>query len=634
MKKKIDILVIEDFKHDYLVMERTLQRSDIECKIDWIQRGEKVIQKLKSSSFDIVLIDYKLPDEDGLEVFRKIKREGIDIPVVFITASGNELIAAEAIKSGAQDYIVKDPLGRYLDVLPSVIKKALSQWEAEQERKQAERALRESEERFRAIFETAQDSVFIKDRNLKYTLVNPAVEKLLGLPASKLIGKTDDDLFDKEAALHIKKMDLRVLKGNIIEEEHTKKIKGIPFTFHIIKVPLYKDSSEIIGLCGITRDITERKRAEKIQRALYDISNALDTVENLHELFIKIREYLGNVIDTTNFYVALYDEKTDMISLPFDVNEKDDFETFPAGKTLTSLVIKTGKPLFANRQLQDELNKQGKIDIIGTRSKIWLGVPLKVENKVIGVIAVQSYDDPHLYSEKDMDILEFVSGEIALAIERKRAGEALRKSEEKYRKQFEEALDAIVIADAETGILIDCNRAALELVGRKKSELVGKHRRILHPPEEIKGKLGRTFKQPLKEKEGQTLETQVITKKGEIKEVAIKANILELENKKVLQGIFRDITERKQAEEALRQSEENFKNIFQSVPESLLAVNKQIEVLKSNNAFAKLIIKYAPELNMSEDELKQIILSELRKQSRKTKHGIIEISAVAGRKSL
>jgi PAS domain-containing protein len=96
----------------------------------------------------------------------------------------------------------------------------------------------------------------------------------------------------------------------------------------------------------------------------------------------------------------------------------------------------------------------------------------------------------------------------------------------------------------------------------------------------------------------------------------------------------RDITERKQAEEKLKESEENFKNIFHSVPESLLAVNKQIKVLKSNNAFAKLIIKYAPELNMSEDELKQIILSELRKQSRKTKHGIIEISAVTGRKSL
>lgn len=100
-----------------------------------------------------------------------------------------------------------------------------------------------------------------------------------------------------------------------------------------------------------------------------------------------------------------------------------------------------------------------------------------------------------------------------------------RGSEEKYRKQFEEALDAIFLVDAETGIIIDCNRAASELVGREKSELVGKHQRILHPPEEMEGEFSRTFKQHLKEKEGQILEAQVITKKGEIKEVEIKANV-------------------------------------------------------------------------------------------------------------
>jgi len=133
--------------------------------------------------------------------------------------------------------------------------------------------------------------------------------------------------------------------------------------------------------------------------------------------------------------------------------------------------------------------------------------------------------------------------------ERKAVEKALRKSEEKYRKQFEGTLDAIFVADAETGILIDCNRAACELVGREKSELVGQHQQILHPPEKIEGEFSRTFKQHLKEKVGQVLEAQVITKKGEIKEVAIKANLFELRGQKVLQGIFRDITERKRAEE-------------------------------------------------------------------------------------
>ena len=137
-----------------------------------------------------------------------------------------------------------------------------------------------------------------------------------------------------------------------------------------------------------------------------------------------------------------------------------------------------------------------------------------------------------------------------------RMEEAFKAPEEKYRKQFEEAMDAIVIADAETGVIVDCNRAASELVGREKSELVGKHQRILHPPEKIKGEFSRTFKRHLKEEEGQVLETQVITKKGEIEDVAIKANVFELDGKKLLQGIFRDITERKRMEKERKLFEE------------------------------------------------------------------------------
>ena len=155
--------------------------------------------------------------------------------------------------------------------------------------------------------------------------------------------------------------------------------------------------------------------------------------------------------------------------------------------------------------------------------------------------------------------------------ERKKIEEQLRESEERYKAPFEEALDAIFIADAETGVLVDCNRAATVLVGREKSELVGKHQRILHPPEEIRGEFSRTFKQHLKEKEGQVLETQIITKSGEIKDVAIKTNVFELRGKKLIQGIFRDITELKRAEEALKESEEKYRVLVESSP-NLVAI--------------------------------------------------------------
>ncbi|MBN2120716.1 MAG: PAS domain S-box protein, partial [Candidatus Omnitrophica bacterium] len=136
-------------------------------------------------------------------------------------------------------------------------------------------------------------------------------------------------------------------------------------------------------------------------------------------------------------------------------------------------------------------------------------------------------------------------------IERKKAEENLRKAEEKYRTQFEKAIDAIFIADAETGIIIDCNPAAAELVGRKRSELIGQGQRILHPPEKIKKKVTETFEQHMASPD-ETLETQVITKDGKIKDVAIKASLIEIGGIKVMQGIFRDITQRKKAEMDLR----------------------------------------------------------------------------------
>lgn len=166
--------------------------------------------------------------------------------------------------------------------------------------------------------------------------------------------------------------------------------------------------------------------------------------------------------------------------------------------------------------------------------------------------------------------------------ERKQIEKQLKESEEKYHRQFEEALDAIFLTDAETGIIIDCNRAATKLVGRKKSELIGKHQRILHPPEKIEGGFSRTYKQHLKEKEGQVLETQVITKTGEIRDVAIKANIFELGDKKVLQGVFRDITNKKKMEEQLHREQETLELITGNIGAGLTIISKDYKILWAN----------------------------------------------------
>ncbi len=135
------------------------------------------------------------------------------------------------------------------------------------DRKRAEEAVRESEQRFRAIFDTAEDTIFIKDRNLHYVQANRAMERLFGLPSSEIIGMTDKELFGSEAAAIINRADLCVLQGQTHREEHTIPVNGRPKTFHTVKVPMKSHSGEIVGICGIARDISEIKRVEDVLKA-------------------------------------------------------------------------------------------------------------------------------------------------------------------------------------------------------------------------------------------------------------------------------------------------------------------------------------------------------------------------------
>ncbi|MBW2158264.1 MAG: PAS domain-containing protein, partial [Deltaproteobacteria bacterium] len=138
------------------------------------------------------------------------------------------------------------------------------------ERKRTEELLQKSEERFRAIFDTAEDSIFIKDRHLRYTLVNPTMERLFGVPASQLLGKSDEELFGNDAGAHIREVDSCVLKGEIVEGDDTKPVSGVSKTFHVIKVPMRDSSGEIIGLCGIARDITKQNQAKEALKKAHE----------------------------------------------------------------------------------------------------------------------------------------------------------------------------------------------------------------------------------------------------------------------------------------------------------------------------------------------------------------------------
>jgi PAS domain S-box-containing protein len=186
------------------------------------------------------------------------------------------------------------------------------------------------------------------------------------------------------------------------------------------KVYCESGTGEPIRIVGTNVDISFRKRQEEIRQTIFDIGTEVVTTRNIQELFEKIQKILGRIIDTRNCYVALYDEKTNIITLPFHKDEKDRFLEFPAGKTLTAYVIRSGQAQLVSEERIRQLSDAGEIENFGAPSVSWLGVPLKINKKIIGVFTVQSYDRAIQYGEEDVKILEFVSDQIAIAIERKR----------------------------------------------------------------------------------------------------------------------------------------------------------------------------------------------------------------------
>ena len=302
-------------------------------------------------------------------------------------------------------------------------------------RKQAEETISKSEAKYRLLAENTIDCVWKMDKNLKFKYINQSILPMLGFTQEEWMGSALKEHCSAKELQHFKS-----IVENELQKEDTYSSIFELYLFHkdgrevpleVMGKILFDNNKEIIGFQGSARDITERKRAEQIQKVLYNISNAVSTTDNLKKLISLIQKELGTIIDTTNFYIALYDHKTDTISLPFFADEKDEITIFPAGKTLTYYVIKTQEPLFATKEIIKKLEKSGDVESFGTDSEIWLGVPLKIEGKVTGVLAVQSYSDENAFNESDMKMLEFVSDQISISIDRKKTEEDLIKSKEK-----------------------------------------------------------------------------------------------------------------------------------------------------------------------------------------------------------
>ena len=300
------------------------------------------------------------------------------------------------------------------------------------ERVNVKKLIEKSEKKYKAIFEKTIDAVFILKDNV-FIDCNEATLNMFGYESKESFFK-----------IHPSKVSPEIQKGgesSFIKSERMIKIalengsnrfrwshqqkNGHIFPAEV-SLTRIEDVDNKQTIHAVVKDITDTVKNEELENVLYNISKAALTTIDFHEFGMFIKNELHKIMNTNNFFIALYNEETDMISTPVFVDEKEEVEDFPATNSLTGYVIKTQIPLFLTKNEHNQLIKQKKVGLIGSAAECWLGVPLLINNNSIGAIVVQSYTNENAYTENDVQLLEFVADQINTTIQRKKVEDELK----------------------------------------------------------------------------------------------------------------------------------------------------------------------------------------------------------------
>ncbi len=310
---------------------------------------------------------------------------------------------------------------------------------------------------------------------------------------------------------------------------------------------LYEDVQRHVANLEL-RD-AERTRAEFLQATVYRISVAAQSAMHLGDLYRSIHEIICTLMPARNFFISLYDPPTDLLHFPYFSDEFDsEWASMNPGRTLTGFVLRTGRPLLATPETCSALERAGEIELYGAPSVDWLGVPLKTQlDQPLGVMVVQTYHQHEHLTERDKDVLMFVSSQVASAIERKRAEEALRVSEERHRRLVESFPNGIAIY--QNGVFVYINPAAMRIIGAsEQNALLGKPvLSVVHP--DSQPAVVERMKLVARGELVPPMEERLIRLDGTSFDAEVTAVGTTFNGKPAGQVIVQDITERKRAEQ-------------------------------------------------------------------------------------
>jgi diguanylate cyclase (GGDEF)-like protein/PAS domain S-box-containing protein len=472
MPTPISVLLVEDSEPDAILLQRELRRHGYDPSVRRVVNLTDLRETLEQSTWDIILSDYNLNDFNGLDALKVVKETGQDLPFILISGAVGEEIAVEAMKAGAQDYIKKDNLSR----LVPAIQRELREAQIRRERRQVSALLSESEARYKSLVENLPVGVFrtTPTPSGNFLMANSTLLSMLGFASlDQLLQLTFDDIFQNPHDSQTLVKDLLDQGSLTALEVELKRGDGSRLWGSVNAKIGYDASGEPAYFNCILEDITVRKQSEKIKQALYDISQAANTSSDLTDFMQTIHQIIGSLMPATNFHLAIYNENSDTITFPYFIDQYTAPGPKAMDQSLTAYVIRSGKPLLVTPDTLAELEASGEIEPIQTPLVDWMGVPLRTaDQRTIGALVVQIYETSYQYTLHDLEVLNFVSSQAGMAIERKRAEELLEE-QRLYLRQVIDTSPNLIFAKDQWGRFTLANQAVANTYGTSVDDLIG-----------------------------------------------------------------------------------------------------------------------------------------------------------------
>lgn len=417
-----------------------------------------------------------------------------------------------------------------------------------------ERATRERLELQAMVLDQITDTVTVTDLQGRITYLNGAMCHLLREEPEAVVGKHIESLGpDAEQAIMQRRIfDITTTLGSWQGEVVLASPRDRPRTVHLKTQLILGHAGEPVALCGIGTDITARKQAEALLHARLKLSEVANrgTLDDLMQASLDACEELTH--SSIGFFHFVHPDQKHLTLQTWSTNTlkhmcKADgkgahYPIHEAGVWVDC--FHTRAPVIHN-DYNRLIHRKGMPEghAVVTRELV---VPILRDGLVTAIMGVGNKATN--YNQEDVKLAEELASIAMDLVSRRRAEQALRESDANYRRLFNDATEGIAIADADTGELLDVNDAFIQLIKRTRENLIGSPQKSLHPDVDPKDRYSRTFARHRSDEHDQILPEYILTGTGEIREVEIKAQILQLGSRKVVQGFFRDATDRLKAE--------------------------------------------------------------------------------------